>query len=34
MVTENVKEYERISDIIIENWIERGANLDWFESLI
>jgi len=23
MVTENVKEFERISDIIIENWIKR-----------
>lgn len=33
MVTENYREFERISNIKIENWIDRTGKLD-FESLI
>jgi tRNA(fMet)-specific endonuclease VapC len=33
MATENLREFERISNIKIENWIDRTGKLD-FESLI
>ena len=33
MATENQREFERISNIKIENWIDRTGKID-FESLI